>query len=1120
MSLQKQVIELLPVGGVDEGKAKFLPVPFHRLQNLVATKLGQLEKRAGLGVMLNDDTNGGTIGNPSAVFAAGRELVTVGTAEEAATDDPGAYLHSYSTALDQWAPRAPVPQTSTTRYPSARSGAGVGDKPTQVARVGSIECVIYHRNGADTVYYRLVDRATDTVLQSDTSLGDLVKAVLLVVSSKFVVVWRDTATEEVKQTIIDPIALTVSTAVVFTAVGVASTGWDAIATVSGKWVWAGASNAPDLNVRRVNLSPVGVDASYLIVAIEPTRVALGWRSGYSYVLLAYDDPTTTGQVRAEHLIETTLVNALAAWNVIALSTFNGSVIKTLDAQFDDSNRSFIAVGADDLSSRPAWWLRAFSNVGASLMSAWKGYWILQQHKMFRLDGALYVTFSATETDVGKRFGYALVNLSRHFASVGVARPMALEGNLAPYDGLGAAETGLYGYLPAAFVSGDEAHLTLSIGRRELTGETSAWVDVAELRAERRAEGLWSGVYASDLLHLTGSLGVQYDGTDAHEIGFLQAPHPQGSASLSYGATGLEGTAVGGGHVYQWVAIYEWRDAKGMLHRSRVSDAVTATVGTSGGDTHAEVVIQFRHTPLTRRPSDTGSGQLVKILVYRTLKDVPGPFYQCAFTDGFNEPTSSLLTYTDTEDDAALLAAGRGQLYTTGGILDDEPPPPACHAMMAGGRVWLTSAEAREVWPSKTILQGEAPAFSPLLRITFDDAPDRLVGTARCGNAVAIFSESRIYALDASSGPGRIAGVWPQPEMVQSSVGCSSGRSLVSFRDGVMFLSPEGLRLLTPGFDLVAAGEAVRDTLAAYPVVVDAMLDGPRQRLYYLCSTSEVEGGEAVVLVYDYRQRGPDGLGLWTVWTFEGEALERLCLWQEQLAAAHTTAPLLEEGASPTGYDDYGDGAVWVESLIETPWVRLGALGGYQRIWRAVVELERQTSFGFSAEFCVDGDSTAVQTETFTTAQTGNARRQRWVIGVVEQKCQSFKLRITDSGPASPSGVAPAGFIYHGLSLEIGGKFGVEKAEKGKTRLCPSPSSLQAASWPALALPRSTSRARQKAPPKRRRRPTSRPPPTGTTTSMEGPQTQPSNGATSLPHATPRGSTPLTRWQGRARAPAT
>lgn len=819
---------------------------------------------------------------------------------------------------------------------------------------------------------------------------------------------------------------------VFTAVGVASVGWTAIATVSGKWVWAGASNNPDISVRRVDLAGATVDASYLIVAVEPTRVALGWRSGYSYLLLAYDDPTGTGQVRAEHLIESTLVNALAAWNVIALSTFNGGVIKTLDAQFDDSNRSFIAVGADDLSTRPAWWVRAFSTAGASLMSAWKGYWILQQHKMFRLDGALYVTFAATEQTASKRFGYALVNLSRHFASVGVARPMAIEGHLAPYDGLGLSENGVLGGFPTAFVSGSKAWLGLTIGSRELDGTVEAWGEVAELRSERRAEGLWVGAYAADLLHLTGSLGVQYDAADAHEIGFLQAPHPEGTASLSYGATGLEGVA-GPGYTYQWVAIYEWTDAKGLVHRSRVGDAIEATVGTSGGDTHAEVVIQFRHTPLTRRPTDIGSGQAVRIKVYRTLKDTSGPFYQCAWSDDFNQATGSLLTFTDAEDDAALLAAGRGELYTSGGILEDEAPPPACHAQLAGGRVWLTSAEGREVWPSKTILAGEAPAFSPLLRITLDDAPDRLVGTARCGNSIAIFSESRIYAIDASSGPGRVAGVWPQPEAVQSSVGCASSRSLVSFRDGVMFLSSEGLRLLTPGFDLVAVGEAVRDTLADYPIVVDALLDGPRQRLYYLCSTSETEGAAAVVLVYDYRQRGPDGLGLWTTWTFEGEAIERLCLWQEQLVAAHATAPLLEEGATPTGYDDFGDGPVWVESLVETPWIRLGALGGYQRVWRAVLELERQTTFGFDVEFCVDGEATAVQTESFTTAQTGLTRRQRWVIGVAQQKCQSFKVRLTDSGPASPSGAAPAGFIYYGLTLECGVKSGLEKAERGKTR---------------------------------------------------------------------------------------
>lgn len=1040
MTLQKQVIEIPAVGGVDESKSKFLPVPFHRLQNLVATKTGQLGKREGLVVVDNTCTDDTTQPPPGAVAVAGRELVTIGTAEEVATDDPGAYLHSYSSALEMWSPRCPVPQTTVRRRPGVHSGGGIGEVPAQVARVGDVECTVYLRDGGTTVYYRLVDRANDAVLQSDATLGDLGKPVLLVVSSKFVVIWKDSVTDDVNQTIISPTDLSVTTATAFNiGPGVATVGWDAIATASGKWAWASVSSVPEIVVKRVTLSPVAVDATYLVPAIDCTRIALGFVSGYAYLLVAYDD-TGAGQVKALQLVEATMALALGPWNVIALATFNGDVIKTLDAQIDDEHRNFIAVGADDLAPYPAWWLRAFDNAGAALMSAWKGYWILQQHKMFRLDGALYVTFSASEQEAGKRFGYALVNLSRHFAEVGITRPMALEGNLAPLDGLGASESGLYGNLPAAFVSGGKAWLPLTVGLSEIDGSVTAWADVAELATDRRTDGLWSREYAADLLHLTGSLGVQYDGSLAQEIGFLQAPHFEEAATLNYGASGVEG-AAGPGYTYQYVAIYEWRDGKGLVHRSRVSDALTVVVGTSGLFTRAEVVLQLRHTPLTRRPSDVDSAQLVRIQIYRTLKDSSAPFYQCLFTDEFNEATSSLLTYTDSETDAQLLAAGRGELYTSGGVVDDEAPPPARHVQLSGGRVWLTSAEAREVWPSKPLVAGEAPAFSSLLRITLDDAPDAIVATARLDGAEIIFTESRIYSVPASAGPGKTgAPPWPTPELIQSSVGCRSGRSVVSFRDGVIFLSDEGLRLLTRSGELVDVGDPVRDTLAAYPEVIDAVLDGERQRLYFLCSTASTEGTASVVLVYDYRQRGPDGLGLWSTFVFEGgQAIERLAVWQNRIAAAHSGGLLLEAHGSTPGWDDFGDGAVWIESLLETPWVRLGALGGYQRVWRAVVEMERLASFGFTAELCVDGDTTAVQTEAFTTTQTGTARRQRWVIGVAQQKCQSFKLRLTDTEPASANSTSPQGFLYHGLSLEIGGKFGVEKAEKGRTRLCHSPS---------------------------------------------------------------------------------
>lgn len=1043
MTLQRDVIEIPPVGGVDEAKAKFVPVAFHRLENVFPTKFGQLEKRAGLSALTTACIDSTTQPAPESVFAAGRELVSIGTIAEPASDDPGAYLYSYSESLEAWTPRAAAPALASSRYPGIRSGGGVGNAPAQVARVGSIECLAYLRDGSTDCYYRLVDRETDAVLVNDTFLGSTGKFVLFASEGLFVFLWWESG--DFHQTKVDPATRIEADAVPFGGYGaIPTTGWAAIPTVAGKYVVAfidaGGAGPGDIVIKRVDLSSAGVDAGGAIFSRAGTRVALGFVTGYAYLLVAWDDGA---DVRAQHFIEATLISALSDWQVVPLSIFNGGVIRTLDAEFDSAHRSFVAVGGDDLSSLPRWCVRAFSTLGASLMSRVDAYWICQQHKMFRLDGALLVTFvdsrDSYDADAVSRFGYAICNLSRHFAGLSIARPLALEGNVAPLDGVGIDRDGVAGAWPLPHVDGSAAWLAITVGPRGAGGrpdaatDAQAWADVVTLETDRRTDGLWGAAYAAELLHLTGALPLQYDGSDLHEVGFLQVPQPHGAPVLNYGSTGLEG-AAGPGRTYQYVSIYEYRDGKGQVTRSRVSAAIDVVVGTSSSFTRAEVTLQFRHSALTRRASDTASGQLVRVLVYRTLQDAPGTYYQCQFDDEFNEPTSSLVTFVDTEDDAALLAAARGQLYTSGEVVENEAPPPSRHIQLSSGRLWRTSADGREVWPSKPLVAGQAPAFSSLLRITLDDAPDEVMATARLDSAQVLLTRSRIYLVPAGAGPGaRGAPPWPQPEMVQSAIGCASSRSVLSYRDGVAFLSQEGLRLLTRGGDLVAIGDAVRDTLAAFPHVLDSAVDPSRMRLYWLCSSGTEAGASCVVLCLDYRYGTPES-PVWSVLrTEEDQALERLALWKDRLVAAHAAGVLLEGHGTTPGWDQFGGAEVWVQAVIESPWVRLAALGGSQRVWRVVVELERQSPAGFVLDLCNDGDDAAVQSETFTPSQVGSDSRQRWLVGVRHQVCSAVKVRLTDTPPAVSDSASPSGFLYHGLSIEIGRKPGADRAEKGKTR---------------------------------------------------------------------------------------
>lgn len=1046
MTLSRDILDLPPLGGIDQGKSKYLPVPFHKVTNFYFNKFGALEKRSGLVAMTDAVTDGYAFANPvDAVTAAGAELVALGTrAEESATapGEAGPYLWSYSAAANKWAPKTSVPGLSVDRLPGVRGEADLDEQAPQVARIGTVEMTIW-RIGT-TCYGRIIDRATGAVLLDNTTLtnnalaGPAGQYVLFACGGVFTVVYL-TAANQLRRSTIHPTTLAVSTANVGAVFANPITLWDAIPTVTGKWAWAGLENAGlDVIVRRIDNATAAVDAFAVEFGRAGSTISLGFRDGYGYLLLAWDD---RADVRAKHYVESTLVTALADWQVASLAGF--LVVLGISAQIDDANRSFVLISATDaIDNTEGISYRAFDSFGAALMSLRRLWWITPQCKPFRLDGGLYVTVATaytTKPNLGWSFGYALLNLTRHFDDIGASYPVAVEGLLAPYDGypLNRATAGtLHAWI--SVVDGTAILPIQVFGAGSLVTSTDprAWLDVVELRSARTVDGLWSFAYAGSLLHTTGALVTQYDGSAAVEAAFLEPPQLVGTVSANY-ATGAI-VAAASPNVYSYLMAWEWVDAKGNVHRSRLSSPFNFDFQPSGGgDTTGELSWSVKCSALMRRAlASDGDVTRVRLVVYRTLAN-GSTYYRCRWNGELNDPSARVLSYTDTESDTQLLAAARGEVYTSGGVLEWETPPAARHVQVSGGRVWLTSAEAAEVWPSSELVVSEAPHWSPLTRITLDDATDRLVGTGWLDGLLVLFSRDRIYVLDASAGPGD-TGVppWPRPQAIQTSGGCVSARSIVSFKDGVFFRAVDSFKILSRSREILDVGEAVRDITDAYPLTLDAALDAARERVLFLVGTT----GGARVLCYDYGHTGPDGLGSWSDWAFaEISNLTRLALWENQVVASYPSqATVLLEGAGATpGWDETLGSPEWITGTVETPWIYLAALAGYQRAWRAVLELERLSGHGLQVEVFVDGEETTpVQTETWASADISALQglpRERLVMGLKQQKCASLKLRISDLPPAVSTPERVTGFRYHRLGLEIGRKRGVEKAEKANTR---------------------------------------------------------------------------------------
>jgi len=1074
MALQKTLIEIPAIGGLNQELEKWTPAPYTILENLQATKTGAVEKRRGFRRMPKSvialparaagvniwDTLYGVSSSPSG------ELFAIGNIPEPipfSLSEKGPYLWSYSQAASSWVPKTVLPGTVVRRRPGIRGEVSLPESPPHAARIGdNYEAVLYRINS--DAYIRVVDLKSNAVIGNNKRLlnalgtGVAGKAVLLHINDGlFTTVYLNTARTQLRFGTINPSTLTTGAWNVTTFSGTIAF-WDVVPGAPGEFIFAAlvpGSPTGSIHLLRVSAASfsvlastvelVNTGASVCGVAYSPSRVAMIWNTPSGVLYRQYD--------------ATTLTPLAAVGTFLPTSTFLAGIPTQVAVGYETTGRlSLLACGPSSTHGYPATW-RAAVTPNHSMGNVAKIPWCFLQSKPFLILNEQYVLVGKPYEPQFKatlEFGYAMVHLGRHVDSTSDNRPFSLEGLLAPYDSVCPSPDE---HLPLPAGPQGRAVVALHVagnGARTSDVKPRVWADVFELSSPSnyRNDQLWRSAYVSKLTHLATSLTGQFDGQTFCEISFLQPPQlavgRPVNPVLTYGTVGPGGTTSNPGN-YKYLAHWEWLDAQGNLHRSRLSDPISVTVAATLPNNAAKVGLYLTTTGLTRRGNiDESEGSRPRIALYRTLNNGT-VYYRCKpFDSALNLPESQWdLFLEDDENDAQLLAAGRGVIYTDGGILESETVPCARHLQVAGGRVWLTSSESPEVWPSKIILNGEAPSFSSSLRISMDDAQTPLVGTGWLNGTIIIFSENRIYALPAASGPSDSGeGAWPKPEEIQSSSGCVSPASIVSYADGVFYRDKDGFKLLTRGYDVVPIGDAVRDCTDLLLDTLDVVLDEANSRILALVSAppggQTYQGNHSVLLVWDYGHR------VWSIWTLgAGWTNGRLTLWKNDPVVVRANEVLRMDTTgtgSSLAFDNFSvvPGDQWIYSTLATPWItnrdqfgREAPLGGFFRVWRAVVEMERRGAHGLKISVYSDGEETTpTQIETWSSAQINALHglpRERIVLGIANQKCMAIKIKIEDQPPPVFGHDQDTGFRYYRTTLEVGTKVGVEKAEKANTR---------------------------------------------------------------------------------------
>jgi hypothetical protein len=510
------------------------------------------------------------------------------------------------------------------------------------------------------------------------------------------------------------------------------------------------------------------------------------------------------------------------------------------------------------------------------------------------------------------------------------------------------------------------------------------------------------------LQLSGGMLWAYDGYQLTEQGFLVYPE-----NLNVTTSGAGGSIAAADYYY--VALYEWTDLQGNIHRSAPSIPVKITT-TGATSTNTIKVPTLRLTQKVDTPA--------KIVLYRYSAANPIYYQVTSLTSPtLNDTTTDSVTITDTQADASIV--GNSILYTTGGVVENASGPATQILSLFKSRFFAVDAEdPNTLWYSKQVIAGTPVEMSDLFTlyvaptVSAQGNTGPITALSALDDKLIIFKKNAIYYL-AGTGPDNTgtSNDFTEPVFVTSTVGCDNPSSIVFVPQGLLFQSDKGIWLLGRDLSTSYIGAPVEDFNDS-EVLSAVTVPGTNQVRFTL------ETGE--VLMYDYF------FGQWG--TFSGLSHVSATLYEDLHTFVNQYGQVFQELEG-----SYLDGSRPVCINLLTSWFNLAGLQGFQRIYYFYLLASYYSPHKITCEIAYDYNASAVQSAVIepdnysgtygSDAVYGNgvyggiSQVERWKVFTNQQKCQAFQIRIRESYDASIGGSAGAGFTLSGLDLVVGLKKG-------------------------------------------------------------------------------------------------
>jgi hypothetical protein len=515
---------------------------------------------------------------------------------------------------------------------------------------------------------------------------------------------------------------------------------------------------------------------------------------------------------------------------------------------------------------------------------------------------------------------------------------------------------------------------------------------------------------SESLHFTGGITWMYDGVKPVELGFHIYPE-----NLKTTVSGAGGSMTA--QQYYYVAVYEWTDASGNLHRSAPSIPIGALTATGTSSVSLDI-------PTLRQTYKTGQNP-IRIVLYRwsTAQQI---FYQVSSITSptLNDTTIDSVTYSDTVADSSIL--GNSILYTTGDVVENIAPPASCGTALFKNRLFLINSENRNVLSfSKVIVQGEPVEMSDLFTLYIapttgaQGSTGETIAISAMDDKLIIFKRDAIYYI-AGSGPDATGANddFSEPVFISSAVGCSNPKSIVLTPQGLMFKSDKGIWLLGRDLSTKYIGADV-EGYNAYNINSALCIPGTNQVRFVL------ENGTILMYDYFYAQWG----------SFSGFSPISATLYDGYMTCLDANGVVTKE--TPNQYLDNGRPVLL---SFTTAWIKLTNLQGYQRAYFIYLLSNYLTPHKLIVNISYDYQNAIQQTSVISPdnyggyygsdslyggseVYGGNSSLEQWRIFLQKQKCESIQLNISELYDASYNVTAGAGLTMSGINMVIGAKSG-------------------------------------------------------------------------------------------------